>query len=535
MLHGMDRGNLIVFMGEAARRQLIRRAAMADGFVAADRITTFTRLRTDCVRAARRAGLLDRPEADDVSRTMIILRAAREASVEFAGDGVLGRASADALAEVLENTADTLAPFGDVSEAIHEWLLQRPAQSKERQLGQLYGIYRRQLQADGLADARDVQAAVLSLLRRPRAHWPPVLSAPEGCVHFRALTWLDPFSEQFIQILAGQLGKDRVLLSSALPPAHAEKMEDRLAAQIRTEVLAGLDQEVWSSWAEGLGDALAVEDAQLAVDSRDRLSFIRSASPQGEVQDLARRIRLEMEQRRILPEQIALVVRQPGEYMETIARVFGEFGIPFFCRRGRPVSTAGSVRVFTALLQFPLAPTRDRLCALLQSPALIWPGWTDLDARRKAALEIQAAGVGPVLQPEDWGARKSATGRVPESIRTPVAAALSKLGVWGPLSAEAPLRNTPAGPSTWPFFSAWRKRPARHRFPPVNNWPTVAPWPRCWIRSAGSRRKARIPLRLLPGEDFWTWSAGCWRTAACPWDQAGNTASGWSAPRRWPG
>ncbi|MBU1693285.1 MAG: PD-(D/E)XK nuclease family protein [Verrucomicrobia bacterium] len=437
----MERGNLIVFMGEAARRQFIRRAVLDRGFVAADRITTFARLKAACAGAARRAGLLDRPEADVLSRTMIILDVVVEAAAEFAGQGVLGRVSTGALAGVLESMADTLAPFGEAAEAIHAWLLKRPAESKARQLGQLYGVYRRRLQAAGLAETRDVCAAVIDLLCGPPENWPPVLSTLEGCVHFRALTWLDPFAEQFIQILAEQLGKKRVLLSSALPPAHAESMEDRLAAQIRTEVLAGLEQDAWSAWTEGLGDALAVEDAQLAADSRDRLSFIRSAGLQGEVEDLARRIRREMDHQRVPPERIALVVRQPGEYLETIARVFDEFSIPFFCRRGRPASSTASLRLLLALLQFPLDPARDRLCALLQSPALTWPGFADPDARRQAAVEILAAGVGPSLQPEDWRPTRTRPGRVSEAVRSPVAAALAKLGLWAPPSAEAPLKE----------------------------------------------------------------------------------------------
>lgn len=434
---GMERGNLIVFMGEAARRQYIRRAALDRGFVDAEDVTTFTRLRAACGAAARRAGLLDRPEADGVARAMLHLASAGEAAAEFAGQGVLGRAAPAALAEALESMIHTLAPFGDTAEAIHAWLLRRPADSKDRQLGQLYALYRRRLRASGLADTRDVNAAVLRLLRGPRSAWPPVLSTPDRVLHFRALTWLDPFAEQFVGALAGTLGKKRVLLSSTLPPAHAERMEDRLAAQIRTEVLAGLEQESWSAWTEGLGDAMAVEDAQLAADSRDRLSFIRSSGLQGEVEDLARRIRRELDENGVPAERIALVLRQPDEYLDTVARVFREFRIPFFCRQGRPVSAAAPVRVLLALLQFPSDPTRERLCALLQSPALAWPGLGNLEARQEAAHLVETSGIGPVLQREDW----LAPGRVPESLRAPVASILSNLGLWQPAARESPLHE----------------------------------------------------------------------------------------------
>lgn len=437
----MERADLIVFMGEAARRQYIRRTALDRGFVDAERITTFARLRTDCARAARRAGLLSRPEADAVSRTLLLRAAADEAAASFAGGGVLGRAAPAALAEVLEGMADTLAPLGRAAEAVQEWLLREPAGSKARQLGQLYGAYRGLLDRAALADARDVNAAVLELLRGPTANWPAALARPGGLIQLRALTWLDPFAEQFVGALLERLGKSRVRLSSALPPAHAERMEDRLAARIRTEVLAGLDQEPWSSWTESLGDAWEVEDAQLAADSRDRLSFLRSAGLDGEVEDLARRIRVEMDQQRVPPERIALVARQPDDYLDALERIFKEFGIPHFCRRRRPAADTAPARVLTALLQFPLDPTRERLCALLTSPALTWPGWTSLPARQEAADAILSAGIGPTLQAEDWRPPPGAPRRIPDAIREPVQAVLAQMGLWNSPAGEAPLRD----------------------------------------------------------------------------------------------
>ncbi|HOW98348.1 MAG TPA: PD-(D/E)XK nuclease family protein [Kiritimatiellia bacterium] len=431
----MEPADLIVFMSEAARRQYIRRTALDRGFVDAERITTFARLRTDCARAARRAGLLQRPEADAVSRALLLRAAADEAAAAFAGKGVLGRAAPAALAEVLENMADTLAPLGHAAEAIQAWLLRGPAESKARQLGLLYETYRRRLDRAARADARDVNAAVLELLHSPPSNWPAALARPGVGLHLRALTWLDPFAEQFVGALLERLGTQHVRLSSALPPAHAERMEDRLAARIRTEVLAGLDQEPWSSWTESLGDAWEVEDAQLAADSRDRLSFLRSAGLNGEVEDLARRIRAEMDQHHVPPERIALVARQPDDYLDAVTRVFKEFGIPYFCRRRRPAADTAPVRVLMALLQFPLDPTRERLCALLTSPALAWPGWNSLSARQEAAEAILASGIGPVLQAEDWRPPRGAARRIPDAVREPVQVVLSQMGLW----------NAPAG------------------------------------------------------------------------------------------
>ena len=397
----MNRADLIVFVTELARRQFVRREVLASGFVDTSRFLTMTRLREMCVQSARQARLLEFPEMSDVRRRVMIRRAAEEAKKEFGGVGHLGSLSASALTDTLETLIETLSPFGDDAEPIHAWLLTRkPDEGKLQQIGRLYGQYRRLCCAANAPDTRDTNAAILRLLNGERKRWPPPLQSLEGSLVFRSIRWLNPFEEKFVATLKARLGDDRVKVTSALPPAHAEKMQDRLASRIRSDVMMGAGDE-WTGWAENLTDAIEVTDPNLAIDSRERLDFSRSVGPYGEVEDLARRIRWEINQRRVAPEKIALIVRNIGDYADAITNVFERFGIPCFFRRGLPVSSLPLVKNFLSLLSLPLGMERDRFCALLRSPALKWNSFASDEERQQVAFDIQASGAAPRLAVEN--------------------------------------------------------------------------------------------------------------------------------------
>lgn len=397
----MNRADLIVFVTELARRQFVRREVLANSFVDASRLLTMTRLREMCVQSARQAGLLRGDPLSDVRRSIIVRRAAEAARAEFAGGGHLGSLSASALADTLDTLVETLSPFGDDAEAIHAWLLARkPAEGKLRQLGLLYGHYRRLGREAGVTDTRDTNAAVLRLLKGDSTRWPHLLQHLQGSLIFRSIRWLNPFEEQLIAALKTRLGDARVRIALALPPAHADKMQDRLASRIRSDVMMGAGNE-WTGWAEDLSDALEVTDPNLAVESRERLDFSRSVGQYGEIEDLARRIRWEIDHRHAAPERIALVVRNIGDYADAITHVFERFGIPCFFRRGLPASSLPLVKNFLSLLSFPLGMERDRFCALLQSPVLKWSGFASDEERRQAAFEIAASGTAPRISAEN--------------------------------------------------------------------------------------------------------------------------------------
>lgn len=392
----MASDDLIIFATEIARRQYVRQKALQDGFVDASRCLTMSGLRALLESAARDAGLVSGRVLTPAGFAIVARRTAAKASADFGGSGPLGTLRPSALADTLANLVETLSPFAADAAHVHELMLAAPEGTKLSQLGLLYKAYRDQCTALNRLDLRDLNTASHELLQGPLSRWPRALAECKGRIVFRAVRWLNPFEERVVVLLKTRLGPERVRVHSVLPPAHAEKMEDRLRARVRTEVMMGAE-EAWTSWAENLTDAMEVEDTNLAVGSRECVSFSRSVGLYGEIEDVARYIRWELEESRCPPERIALIVRNLGDYGDSVRHVFSRFGIPCHLRRGDPLHSVPVVKSFLSLLSLPLTLQRDTLCALLQSAAINWPGLPESAERTELAHDIPAAGVRPRL------------------------------------------------------------------------------------------------------------------------------------------
>ncbi len=393
----MAQDDLILFTTELARRQYVRREALQKGFIDASQLLTLARLRDMLASAAREAGLLVTQTTNPVMNKVLARRAAGRMHGAPMGQGPLSALRPNALADTLENLVETLSSFGDDTEAVHELMKLPESGAKLNQLALLYETYRNLCAEHRLADIRDTNAAILALLaNKKKETWPACLSKPEGRIILRGVRWLNPFEEKLVAALKRGLGKDRVVVHSALPPAHAEKVEDRLRARVRSEVLMG-DDETWTAWTENLSDAIEVEDANVALDSRERLSFSRSAGLYGEIEDLARRIRWEMDACNVAPERIALIVRNLGDYADAVRHVFSRFGIRCHLRRGLPVLSAPLAKTYLSWLNLPLTLDRDTFCAILQTRSLLAHGFRDHDECDEIVHDILSGGVPPRL------------------------------------------------------------------------------------------------------------------------------------------
>jgi ATP-dependent helicase/DNAse subunit B len=179
-----------------------------------------------------------------------------------------------------------------------------------------------------------------------------------------------------VAALKKRLGQERVRIFSVLPGEHAQAAGDRLCAAVRNEL--GSEEE-WKPWLEDFADAYEADDSNiLEEDSRERISFFVSAHPYGEIEDAARCIAGEIECG-TAPDQIALLLRDLSPYTDIIPDVFQRFGIPYYFRRGTPAAAHPPVKALLALLAFPQTRSRDRLCDLILSPAIDWPGVDNRD------------------------------------------------------------------------------------------------------------------------------------------------------------
>jgi len=387
-------GELTVFPTELARRRWQQEQVLRDGWLDASRLQTQKWLRRVCLLYARKAGLLDGMPCDAAQQLLMLRRAVVGARTHFDAAGPLAALSDSALADVLDQLVKELSGLADRAEQVEEWMLGHPPRHKLYQLGVLYRVWRDTLNKNGLVDQRDLNSAILQLLAGERTQWPPLLR-DAGRIAFRSVRWLSPFDEQLVETLKQQLGPENVCIFSVLPVAHAEQLEGRLGARIRSEIM-GPVEDAWAIWVEDLGDALEVDSSDvLQADDANRISFSRSAGAYGEIEDLARRICFEFQTLEVPWNQIALVLPDIGNVQDIIPHVFHRFQIPYIFRRGRPVLSAPCVKAFMSLLSWPLRNERDHLIDLIRNPAIKW----NFDDREVAVQKLIESGAPPRLSP----------------------------------------------------------------------------------------------------------------------------------------
>jgi len=365
---------LIVFPTELALRRYQQEQALEHGWVDASCHMTFVRLRKLCLPYVRLKGR----QMDAVQQLLMRRQVVEVAHGHFAGQGTLGTLSDAALGDVLEQLIKEMASLPGETTRIIDWMLDRPRTHKLHQLGTLLSVWRAIIKQEGMADALDVNLALLRLLKGSRDNWPPLLRDAKQLT-FRAVRWFNPFEEACVIALNQKM---KVRIESALPPAHAEAAADRMGQRIRSEIMA----KPWAMWTEDLSDALAVDSADvLRFDDSCRIGFSRSSGAYGEIEDLARRICWHLESSEVPAGRIALVVPNIGTVQDIIPHVFARFRIPYYFRRGRPVLSSPCVKAFLAWLAFPLHPERDGLIDLVRNPAIVF------DRREETVMELLKA------------------------------------------------------------------------------------------------------------------------------------------------
>lgn len=371
---------LTVFPTGMARRRFERSRVLEAGVLNTSRLTTLKGLTGLCLRAARRDGLLAGRSPGRAEMRLLLEEAAGAA--RFAPGGPLSRLSLTARTSLLQRALDRFAFVAGEEPALVRWLLAHEPDGKLHGIGRLLDAWRALCTERNIADLFTVNAALLRLAGSG--------ALPRELEHgadFRAVRWLNPFEERWVAALKQRLGSDRVRIVSALPAAHAEAAEDRLGALVRSELTRGAAEE-WQPWLEDFADAFEADDGNIAgANARERVAFFVSAHPYGEIEDAARRMLRDLEEG-IAPDEIALIVRDLGPYSDMIPDVFQRFGIPYHFRRGTPAAALPQVKILLALLSFPQAYGRDRLCDLLRMPGLEWPG-LDPAAREALVQDIQ--------------------------------------------------------------------------------------------------------------------------------------------------
>ncbi len=385
---------LSIFPTELAKRRHERKTVLEAGVLDTSRLFTMKKLMDSCERAARRAGLLNRRTPSTAEHRLLLDEAI--GAVRFAPNQPLENLSVVARATLLQQLIETFAFLAENQKSIIEWLLAHEAEHKLHGLGQLLDAWRTVCAEKEIADRFAVNTALLQQIKTGVL---PVELASE--IHFRAVRWFNPFEERLVVALQNgrlpiancRFGEQKqsanqssivnrqstISIFSVLPDAHAEVAEDRLCAAVRSELERGNEEE-WKPWVEDFADAFEADDSNiLEADSAEKVSFFVAAHTYGEIEDAARRIAKEIEGG-TAPEEIALILRDLSPYTDIIPDVFQRFGIPYYFRRGTPAAAHPPVKALLALLAFPQNMSRDRLCDLLLTPGIDWPGIEDREA-----------------------------------------------------------------------------------------------------------------------------------------------------------
>lgn len=362
----MSRQELTVFPGEAARRRyerdLVRRHPAAD----VSHLTTLRRFTDHCERAARLAGLLQGRNPSAIEQRLLLEEAAEAPTL--APGQPLAALTLQARIATLRALIERVAVFSDRTPEIIHWLLAHAPDHKLHGAGQLLRHWLELHRKRHLSSLFDLNTALLRL-----AETGPLPGEFQAGLRFCAVRWLNPFEERLVAALKTRLGAERVQVFSTLPGAHAELAEARLHAIVHSESSHHATTE-WAPWLEDFADAYETDDRNLpSPGTRERVRFLVSANPYGEIEDVARRLHREI-QGGTPPDQLALIVRHLSSFSDVIPDVLKRFGIPYHLRRGLPAAAAPPVKTLMALLALPHTRSRDRLCDLLLMPGIDWPG-----------------------------------------------------------------------------------------------------------------------------------------------------------------
>jgi len=349
---------LLIFPTELSMRRFQQELVLKEGWVDASKQMTFNRFFKKCIPFS----LMELTPLSPAQELLLCRKVVQVARTHFK-EGPLKLLTDGALIDLLKQLVFEVSVFPDATQTILDWFLQHSSSTKLGQLGILLYIWRTTLKQEGWADRRDVYAAIIKMLRGDRGGWPPFLREIKTVV-FKSVRWLNPFEESCLIALDNRL---KIRVEMALPPAHSEKMADRLGMRVYSERMS----IPWENWVEDLADALVLDAPDVVqFENANRVLFSRSVGAYGEIEDLARRIVWKMEHEHLLAHQIALVVPNLSLVQDIVPHVFGRFNIPYYFRRGRPVLSSPLVKAFLAWLAFPLHLNRDRLIDLFHNPAL---------------------------------------------------------------------------------------------------------------------------------------------------------------------
>ena len=366
---GAGAGSLLV-VPRPADVEPYRRELAADGLVFGASVMAFDRL---LETIARRVGLHGRP-LGELARERVAAVAVARTDLRVLGASAATAGFPRALLRLVDELEERRVDPGRWWRAVRSWAAQDLARTAYAEdLGALYGAYRDALARLGRPDAVLHAGAALDALRLDPGRWggtpvvlygfddltPLELDAVETlAVHARADVLVTLAHEAGRAAFGGTGEAVHVLQGLATTHEELPARAEHYAPASRA-ALHHLERELFASDAGPGGPA---------VEAGDAVALLQGGGERAELELVAEHVAALLAGG-VAPEEVAVVVRSPGEAAALVERVFAAAGIPVAVDRRLPAGHTALGRAVVGLVRAALADgSAADLLAWLRAP-----------------------------------------------------------------------------------------------------------------------------------------------------------------------
>jgi ATP-dependent helicase/DNAse subunit B len=370
----------------------------ASGVVFGANVVRFAWLIEEC---ARRGGVRGR-SLGTLARERVAASTVKAATLESLARSARTRGFVVELLRLVDELEELRVTPQRLTQALRAWAAGDPARLRYAdEVSGLYAGYRRALDRLGRLDARLYEAAALDALRSKPAAW------GDTPVFFYGFDDLQPLQRDAVDTLA-RTGA-QVTLSLSYEPgrmAFAGRATTFAALKPRAEHYAADARGPLHHLERGLFE---LDETQLfdpdPVDPGAAVTLLQGGGERAELELVAAEAARLIGEQGVAPEEIAVVLRKPGEHAALLTEVFGAFGVQLALERQVAFghTPLGRGLVGLARCALPEGGAED-LIAYLRTPGLLQrPELADrLETRARQEGARSADAVRVLWEQEHW-------------------------------------------------------------------------------------------------------------------------------------
>lgn len=380
----------------------------ASGVVFGANVVRFAWLIEEC---ARRGGVRGRP-LSRLARERVAASAVKGAKLESLARSARTRGFVVELLRLVDELEELRVTPQRLTQALRAWAAGDPGRLRYAdEISGLYAGYRRALDRLGRLDGRLYEAAALDALRSRPAAW------GETPVFFYGFDDLQPLQRDAVDTLA-RTGA-QVTLSLSYEPGRmafagrattfAELFTDdveHVALKPRAEHYAAQSRGPLHHLERGLFE---LDETQLfdpdPVDPGAAVTLLQGGGERAELELVAAEAARLIGEDGVAPEQIAVVLRKPGEHAALLTEIFGAYGVRLALERHVALGHTPLGRGLVGLARCALPDGgADDLIAYLRTPGLLQrPELADrLETRARREGARSADAVRALWEEEHW-------------------------------------------------------------------------------------------------------------------------------------